>query len=111
MPRSSLSSRNIMVVGRRTSMRLEAVMWEALEDICQRENFSVNTLCTMIDRTRKGGSLTAAIRVYLLGYFRAAANESGHAAAGHGTMPASPVLAREPKSKVGASTTLRRKVG
>lgn len=83
--RSTLVNRNITVAGRRTSIRLEAAMWEALRQICERERKSLNEVVTEIEGQRVESSLTAAIRVYLLSYFRAAATDEGHRLAGHGS--------------------------
>jgi predicted DNA-binding ribbon-helix-helix protein len=63
-------SRNVVVSGRRTSMRLESVLWEALEEIARREACSVNDLCNRIDARRGRMSLTGAVRVALVRYFR-----------------------------------------
>jgi predicted DNA-binding ribbon-helix-helix protein len=82
---STLVNRNVTVAGRRTSMRLEPAMWDALQQICRREGKTLNELVTEIDRQRVESSLTAAIRVYLLLYFSAAATDEGHRLAGHGT--------------------------
>ncbi len=81
---SSLINRNVTVAGRRTSIRLEPDMWEALHQVCRREDKALNEVVTEIDRQRVASSLTAAIRVYLLAYFRAAATDEGHRLAGHG---------------------------
>ncbi len=81
---STLLNRNVTVAGHRTSIRLEPTMWEALRQICEREHKALNELVTEIDRQRVESSLTAAIRVYLLRYFSAAATDEGHRLAGHG---------------------------
>ncbi len=81
---STLINRNVTVAGRRTSMRLEPAMWDALQQLCRREGKTLNELVTEIDRQRSESSLTAAIRVYLLRYFCAAATDEGHRLAGHG---------------------------
>jgi len=83
---STLVNRNVTVAGRRTSMRLEPAMWDALQQICLREGKTLNQLVTEIDRQRVESSLTAAIRVYLLQYFSAAATDEGHRLAGHGVL-------------------------
>ncbi|HEU4837849.1 MAG TPA: ribbon-helix-helix domain-containing protein [Micavibrio sp.] len=83
---STLVSRNITVNGRRTSVRLEPEMWRALKEISVRENCSIHELCSLISfRKNKRTSLTAAIRVFLMLYFRAATTEEGHGRAGHGS--------------------------
>ena len=81
---STLVNRNVTVGDRRTSMRLERAMWDALHEICRREGKGLNELVTDIDAQRTESSLTAAIRVYLLRYFSAAATDEGHRLAGHG---------------------------
>ena len=80
---STLRSGNITVAGRRTSIRLEPAMWQALREISARERKTMHALVTDIERGRAQSSLTAAIRVFLLDYFRAAATEEGHRRAGH----------------------------
>ncbi|MBU6507112.1 MAG: ribbon-helix-helix domain-containing protein [Alphaproteobacteria bacterium] len=82
--RSTLVNRNVTVEGHRTSIRLEPAMWEALAMVGKRENKSLNELVTAIARSRNQSTLTAAIRVFLLTYFQAAATDEGHLRAGHG---------------------------
>jgi predicted DNA-binding ribbon-helix-helix protein len=81
-----LINRNVTVNGRRTSIRLEPEMWDALEEISKREGVRVSDVVSRIDtHARQSGSgLTARVRVFVLGYFRAAATEKGHMNAGHG---------------------------
>lgn len=62
--------RNVRVGGRRTSMRLEREFWEALEDIAGRHETSVGELCTLIADSRDGRSLSSAVRVEILAYYR-----------------------------------------
>ncbi len=84
-PRSILISRNITINNHRTSVRLEPEMWAGLREICRREHASLHTLCTAVaERKPANSSLTAAIRVFIMAYFRAAATEDGHSKAGHG---------------------------
>jgi predicted DNA-binding ribbon-helix-helix protein len=78
---STLISRNISLADRRTSIRLEPEMWDAMHEICAREGRSVHEICTEIDRLRTQSGLTAGVRVYILTYFREAATEEGHARA------------------------------
>lgn len=83
--KSSLVSRNITVLGRRTSVRLEPEMWVEIKNISRREECTIHDLCSLISlRKSENTSLTAAIRVFLMLYFRAAATENGHDGAGHG---------------------------
>ena len=61
-------------------------MWDALDEILEREDRSLHDLCSEIDVRRHESTLTAAVRVYILGYFMAAATGPGHADAGHGRL-------------------------
>lgn len=85
LSKSTLISRNITISKRRTSVRLEPEMWVALKEISDRENCSIHDVCSLISvRKNSQTSLTAAIRVFLMLYFRAATSEEGHKRAGHG---------------------------
>lgn len=86
---SNLVIRNINILGKRTSVRLEPAMWHALKDIARRENSTVHKICTAIHFSRTDEtSLTAALRVFVMLYYRAAATEDGHTRAGHGDFQA-----------------------
>ena len=67
---STLKLRNVVVNGHRTSMRLESAMWSALEDIAMRESMRVREIVSLIDHRRAESSLTAAVRVFCVEYFR-----------------------------------------
>ena len=71
-----LSVHNLVVDGRRTSVRLEPVLWDALQDIAQRRGMTVHQLATEIARQRTLSNLTAAIRVYIVEFYRTAANQA-----------------------------------
>lgn len=75
---STLVNRNVTVNGHRTSMRLEPSMWDALDEICRREAATIHKLCSMIDSIRVQSTLTAAMRVFIVTYFRAAENAATH---------------------------------
>jgi predicted DNA-binding ribbon-helix-helix protein len=83
--KTALVSRNITVNKRRTSIRLEAQMWVALKEIAAREKCTVHDICTVIgSKKAENITLTAAIRIFLMLYFKSAATEEGHKRAGHG---------------------------
>jgi predicted DNA-binding ribbon-helix-helix protein len=69
---SSLPIRNVVVAGHRTSVRLEGVMWDALRDIARWRDIGLNDLVTEIDGQRERLGLTAAIRVYIVDFYRSA---------------------------------------
>jgi predicted DNA-binding ribbon-helix-helix protein len=65
--------RNIVVGGHRTSVRLEPLMWDSLREIARHRGMGLNDLVTEIDGQREALSLTAAIRVYIVDFYRHAA--------------------------------------
>jgi len=70
-PASYLVGGNLIISGRRTSVRLELEMWDALEEVAGVEKCTVHHLATRAKNARKiGQSLTSAIRVFLLLYYR-----------------------------------------
>ena len=95
---SSLITRNITVAGHRTSMRLEPEMWDAFDEVCRREGKTIHEICTLVNDHKGRSSLTAALRVFILSYYREAATEAGHSTAGHGSDP-DPDRARFDKTK------------
>jgi predicted DNA-binding ribbon-helix-helix protein len=66
-------------------MRLEPEIWDALRDICLRENVELRDLIQRIEPSAGEGGRTSAVRVFVLQYFRAAATDGGHLQAGHGS--------------------------
>jgi predicted DNA-binding ribbon-helix-helix protein len=85
-PVTTLVNRNVRIAGHRTSIRLEPAMWNALHEVCLREHASLHEIATRIAGMRSESTMTAAIRVYLLGYYQAAATDDGHRSAGHGAV-------------------------
>ena len=67
----TLVARNVRVGELRTSMRMAPYMWEALDEICKREEITRSDFVTRVDAYRSDeGSLTDAVRVAILAYFR-----------------------------------------
>jgi predicted DNA-binding ribbon-helix-helix protein len=83
---SRLVSRNVMGARGRTSMRLEPELWDALDEMCLRENITLKEMMRCIAPASTGGR-TSVVRVQILLYYRAAATEEGHIKARHGTVP------------------------
>jgi predicted DNA-binding ribbon-helix-helix protein len=81
---SRLVNRNVTASRGRTSMRLEPELWNALEEVCHRENKTLGEVVKEIERLGHPGGRTSAVRVHLISYFRKAATEEGHRAVGHG---------------------------
>ncbi len=66
----SRQRRNITLGERRTSVSLETQIWNGLNDICRRESLSVDELCRAVEARRVSSSMSSALRVFLLTYFR-----------------------------------------
>lgn len=101
---SRLVNRNVVAERGRTSMRLEPELWDALLEICRRESLDLNTIVRRVESAGHAGGRTSAVRVFLLGYYRSAATESGHMAAGHGpnTRPRLEPAGREQERRLSA---------
>lgn len=86
---SRLVNRNVVAERGRTSIRLEPELWDALQEICRREQVGLGELVRRIEQAGgSAGGRTSAVRVYVMSYFREAATEEGHRRAGHGLGPA-----------------------
>ncbi len=81
-----LINRNIVAVRGRSSMRLEPEIWDALAEICSREQMPIADLVQRVEASLTSGGRTSAVRIFAFEYFRAAATEAGHRAAGHGNL-------------------------
>lgn len=71
----SLVTRNLRLPDRRTSVRLEALEWAALEAICARERIDRHDFAERVatDPARPEKTLTSRLRSAILAYFAAAA--------------------------------------
>jgi predicted DNA-binding ribbon-helix-helix protein len=68
--RSTLVTKNVMINGRRTSVKLEPTELAALNAICARENLSIHEFCKRADNSprRQEASRTGRIRMAILEY-------------------------------------------
>jgi predicted DNA-binding ribbon-helix-helix protein len=60
---SSLTIRNVVVAGHRTSVRLEPLMWDSLHDIARHRGVGLNELVTEIDFYRSAAASGARTEV------------------------------------------------
>ena len=68
-----MNKRSITVAGHRTSVSLEEPFWKALAEIAAARGASVAATIAAIDRDRQAGtSLSAAIRLFTLDWYRRA---------------------------------------
>ncbi len=75
--KANLISRNVSINGRRTRLRLEQALWDALGDICDKEGLTLHNLITVIDHRRKKISRTSAVRTFIVTYLHDLATENG----------------------------------
>ncbi len=95
--RSSLVMHNIVVDGRRTTVRLEPVIWDALLDIARDQEVTVHALVSAINRGRTASSLSSAIRAHVVVYLSAglrdaAPTRSSEARSSQGRLRVSSIL-------------------
>jgi len=84
-PRSTLIAKNVVVNGRRTSVRMEQEVWTAIDEISRRERIDRHHMFTTVaNRLKPHQSLSSAMRVFVICYYRDSSTESGHVRAGHG---------------------------
>ncbi len=67
---STLVSRTITVDGRSTSIELDPTIWDALQEICDRDGISIDQFCTQVDRKGHESPLAAAVHAAVLMYWR-----------------------------------------
>ena len=89
-----LISRNVTINGRRTSLRLEQVLWDAVEDICDKEGLELNELITLIDQRRNKISRTSAVRTFTVTYLHNLATDKGRLRKGTVSSMLSPLAVR-----------------
>jgi predicted DNA-binding ribbon-helix-helix protein len=77
-PASLFQVRNIHIAGKRTSIRLEQLFWQPIDDLCTREGISVNELCNLVHSARGHHGLTTALRMVTLFYFHALSQRLEH---------------------------------
>jgi predicted DNA-binding ribbon-helix-helix protein len=67
---SSLETYSVKIAGRWTTIRLEAELMAALKDVALAEGVEIAEICTRLSQQRKQGSLTSALRLYVLKHYR-----------------------------------------
>jgi predicted DNA-binding ribbon-helix-helix protein len=75
--KSPVVKRSIVVAGHKTSVSLEEAFWSSMKEISSLRDMTLSDLVSEIDKSRKQGNLSSAIRLYVLDYYQAKANGSG----------------------------------
>ncbi len=68
----SLIGRRVTLNGLQVELRVESLLWEAVDDVCEREGLTLDALCAVIDSRRGAADLTAALQFFIVTYYRAA---------------------------------------
>ena len=68
--KSPNSRHSVVISGHKTSITLEDAFWQSLRQIAGKRGMSANDLIEIIDHDRKGGNLSSAIRLFVLGFYR-----------------------------------------
>jgi len=71
MMKSSIVKRSIVIDGHKTSVSLEDAFWTVLKDIAHAEHVTVSKVVADIDKKRKLGDLSSALRLFVLDRTRA----------------------------------------
>jgi predicted DNA-binding ribbon-helix-helix protein len=71
--KSPVVKRSIVVAGHKTSVSLEEAFWTSMKEISSSRGMTLSDLVSEIDKGRKQGNLSSAIRLYVLDYYRAKA--------------------------------------
>ncbi len=67
---AQMITRNVVVNGKRTTIRLEMAVWDAFDEMCAREGLSRHELCTRIENARRGANRAQAVRATVVNYYR-----------------------------------------
>ena len=69
--KSLVVKRSIVVGGHKTSVSLEQAFWNGLKEIASHRKITLSELVGSIDSGRVQGNLSSAIRLFVLGHYRA----------------------------------------
>jgi predicted DNA-binding ribbon-helix-helix protein len=62
--------RNVRVGGRRTTIVLEAYVWDSIDSMLDNEAVSLDEFCAHVDYARQHSSMASSVRLVVLTYFR-----------------------------------------
>ena len=67
---SRVLKRSVNFAGHKTSISLEDAFWSAFKEIAATRKIPLSDLTSTIDKERKHGNLSSAIRLFVLEYYR-----------------------------------------
>ena len=62
--------RNVRVANRRTTIVLEAYVWECIDSMLERESVLLDEFCERVNQVRNQSSMASAARLVVLTYYR-----------------------------------------
>lgn len=68
--KSTVIKHSIILAGHKTSISLEDEFWDGLREIAAAQNMTITGLVSRIDSRRQGGSLSSALRLFVLRNYR-----------------------------------------
>jgi predicted DNA-binding ribbon-helix-helix protein len=68
--KSQIAKRSIVIDGHKTSVSLEDAFWTTLKEIAHERGVTLSQLIAIIDKERRQGNLSSAIRLFVLGRYR-----------------------------------------
>lgn len=68
--KSPVQKRSVVINGHKSSVSLEEDFWTALKEIARGKHQTLSELVTAIDRERKTGNLSSALRLLALAHYR-----------------------------------------
>jgi predicted DNA-binding ribbon-helix-helix protein len=69
--KSPIVKRSIVIAGHKTSVSLEDAFWKGLKDIALGRDLTLSEMVGTIDAGRAQGNLSSALRLFVLGHYRA----------------------------------------
>lgn len=68
--KSPVVNRSIVIAGHKTSVSLEDAFWQGLKEIAGTRGMTLSELVAAIDKERRQGNLSSAIRLFVLDFYR-----------------------------------------
>ena len=91
--KSPVVKRSIVIARHKTSVSMEDAFWTGLKEIAAKRDLTLSDMVAVIDQDRRHGNLSSAIRLFVLGYYQTALNDSLAAKAAVNTKPVHSALA------------------
>lgn len=91
---TNILKHSVRVQGRKTSITLEPAFWDVIREAAKTRHMTVAALISQVDRERKSGNLSSALRLFALSLYKpdvstAASNVHADLSHSHGETAAS----------------------